>query len=660
MHTDASDGYRGMGSAGSDSRRRSDSEGRDLNRAGRQLGRAVRSAGEAVSDSAAKGVEAGSSAGRTLRDAADAVPSRASKAGKRGRGGGQRPTPPAHRPRSVREWPDGMPHSGPNFDDPLLGAARGALGLPFVDKLPDGASTSVEAGCTFGTGNPFECTGASQAEGTEEGDKGKNSKKGKRDSGADKPSGDRKPAKPKAKIGPHAEAESTGKVTVSKGDPELRRNGKEFKSLTVSGGTKDKGTAGLEFGLLGLDLSLSDNRSRDYQTTLGRDKAERVAKGDAEPPDPDHPKGLDKGESITYSQSKSKTTAGSQHIGPVRFGGDEEKGTSETAGIQRVGKDKVRISQGTDKFVRESQEAGVGVDDANGSARSVNETGKGKGSEIEVDLSTAAGRRAYERFRSTGQLPTPDAKGTRNPAVKETSTWTENGELAAEAGPSSGSLSGSEHSETHEETEYVGKGDERREVTFKHRWGDTNLEQVKSTERNGTPKPNTSEISVEGADGDAVEEALELRGVADAPDIDDEANVRVDFTTEELERLQDGVIDGLQEESDDDRSNEEYSEGQRRHTPPYDQRPTGSVGGISHDPKSYIAAAETPADVGKEIQLIGDERMGTDEGHNFVEELNKLQEDTKGAPGRITVFNEDGTRYTLDYCGRLKKIRSKD
>lgn len=124
------------GSSEPGSRRRSDEEDRDLNRAGRQLGRAVRSVGGAVSDSAAEGVEAASSAGRTMRDAADTVPSRAAKAAKNGRGGGQRPRPPAHKPRSVREGPEGMPDAGPNLADQLLGAAREVLGLPFFDKLP--------------------------------------------------------------------------------------------------------------------------------------------------------------------------------------------------------------------------------------------------------------------------------------------------------------------------------------------------------------------------------------------------------------------------------------------------------------------------------------------------------------------------------------------
>ncbi|MDQ3647982.1 MAG: hypothetical protein M3433_05270 [Actinomycetota bacterium] len=632
----------------------------------------MRGVGEAVGRSAAKGIDAGSSAGRTVRDAADAVPSGAAKSRKRARDGAQRPRPPAHEPRSVKEWPEKMPDSGPSFDDPLLGGARRALGLPFFDKLPEGASTSLEAGCEFKLGDPFRCTGASPDEGAKDGDKGKERKNGKRDGGTDKPTadaagdrskgGDRRPPRSRVKFGAHAGAESIGKVTFTKGESELRRNGKTFTPLTVRGGTADKASAGLELGLLGTELSSGDGRSTDYQTTMERDNAERVAKGDKAPPDPDDPESLGKGESVRYSRTKSRTTGGSQHVGLLRFGGDEEEGTTETAGIQRVGKDRVRISVGTDEYVRHSQELGLGVDDLKGSAREVDETRKGRGSEIDVDLSTAAGRRHLNRFRSTGELPPPDARGTGNAAVKESSTRTENGELAAKAGASSGTLSGSEHSETDEKKAYLGKGDERREVTFKHAWGDTNLEQVKSTRRDGSPAPDTTEITVEDADGDAVEDALELRGVADPPEIDDEANVRVDFTNAELERLQDGVIDGLQEEHDDDeRSNEEFSEDERRHTPDYDERPTGSVGGITHDPRSYIAAARTPADVGKEVQLVGDERMGTNGGHHFVEELNKLQEDSgAGPPGKITVFNEDGTRYTLDYCGRLKRIRSKD
>jgi len=144
-----------------------------------------------------------------------------------------------------------------------------------------------------------------------------------------------------------------------------------------------------------------------------------------------------------------------------------------------------------------------------------------------------------------------------------------------------------------------------------------------------------------------------MRGVSDVPEIDDEANVRVDFDDDDLQAIQDAVIED-QRDDDDDRSNEEYSEDMRRSVPPYDIRDENNSWLL--DPSTAIAAAETPADVGKELQLIGDERGYTDQGHDFLPELNELQSDVASAPGRITVFNPDGSSFVIDsdFCGRVK------
>ncbi len=194
--------------------------------------------------------------------------------------------------------------------------------------------------------------------------------------------------------------------------------------------------------------------------------------------------------------------------------------------------------------------------------------------------------------------------------------------------------------------------DQGETVTFSHEWGDTNLEQVSRTRSDGTQAPNRTEITVDDAPSDAVEEALSMRGVSDLPEIDDEATVRVDFDDDDLQAIQDAVIEDQRDE-DDDRSNEEYSDEMRNRVPPYDMR--GDDDWLS-DPATAIAVAESPEDVGKELQLIGEAREYTHEGYDFLPELNELQSDLALAPGRITVFNEDGSSYVIDsdFCGRLK------
>lgn len=582
-------------------------------------------------------------AGGTRRAPRAAAPQRTPAGFKRGPGGEFFPVPRAHPPHPAEgrnDWPDSAPQSGPDIGGPVAKTLRKAFELPFFDLLGDGESTSLEGGCSGKSAEPAKCLGKTAG--------GAGQPDGKPTKGTSRsPRG----KKPKGKAAPpiHGGWSVTATAAIAKGEPEARRNGKSFQDLDVSASVNESAGGGFDFRLFGADLSFGAEREISYQATVSEKRADRMKEGQAKAPDPYHWRSLRNGESVSYADGDADTSSGGINVGPLRFGGRGASGRSRYAGIKRVGKHQVQVSVGDEDFVRASNSIGFGVDEAHADVGSGDELRQGKQSRVTLDMRSRASRRALQSFLDDTELPAPTGKGRSDAAVEESKTWTEDASGSLTLGPSTTSESDSEHSETHSKTRYLGQG-EREDVGFEHRWGDTDLEQVTRTRRDGTQAPERSEITVEDSDTDAIEEAVSLRGVRQVPEIDEGATVRIDFSEQDLEAIKGDAIANRQEEYGDDSSPEEYSETQRRRLPSYDERGTVDFGPMEPHPYDYVAAGETPSDVGKAVQLL-------DDGHTFVESLNELQDGTE-APGRITIFNDDGTTYVVDrdFCGRVKEL----
>ena len=117
-------------------------------------------------------------------------------------------------------------------------------------------------------------------------------------------------------------------TSAARGEPEVRRNGKEYSDMSVSARVEDRATAGFDFRLFGSEISLTEAGTLDYEVTVQSERADRIADGER-PPDPYRPRSFDKGESAVIKRSESEGGSGTTSVGPLRFGSSGEEGTSE-------------------------------------------------------------------------------------------------------------------------------------------------------------------------------------------------------------------------------------------------------------------------------------------------------------------------------------------
>jgi hypothetical protein len=541
-----------------------------------------------------------------------------------GAGGGEPPRPPSHPPNAADEDPyPGAPNEGPAVGDSFL---DDVFGLAPFSILGEGESLSVEGGCGAQTGSPVKCIG--------------------------KETGGKKGTQParKPKRGPFAGVEVVGSAATSRGEPSTRMNGRSYSTLDVSADVRTEGSLGVD-GKAGAGgkVSAKEGRKANYSVTVGERRAERIVDGELDAPDPMNPETLRQGESITLGDSRYSGSGGEISFRFFRFGGGEEEGETESAAVQRVGKDRVRISVGNEDYVQSNLEIGAGMDEANVSLGSVHQLRQGERSQIELDLSTPAGRREYRRFIGSGNMPDPEGPGRRNAATVNGWYASEGSEVKTKAGPVSASDSSSGHSESETTTDYLDS--QREEVEYEHVWGDTTLQRTRNTSRGGEEQQSATSILVEEVSEDVLADALESRGVRDVPELDEASTVRLDFNNAELARLKDGAIEKYTEDYDDEVAPEEISERVRGRIPPIDMR--GDIVDRFTDATSILTAAENPEDVAEELQLMGEMQGDADEWMTVMKEVD--EEYGGGVPsGHITVFaeGEPSRTFTVE-CGRL-------
>ncbi len=533
------------------------------------------------------------------------------------------PRPRAHPAKAADEDPyPGAPNKGPELGDSILGDL---FGLAPFGLLGEGESLSVEGGCGAGTGDPANCVG-----------KEIGGKKGKQPPA---PRGKRP-----VKKGPFLGVDVIGTAATSRGEPDTRMGGKSYTTLDVTADVRTEGSAGVSDGVgTGMKLSGGEGHKTTYSATVREDRAERIVDGEADAPDPTRPRTLRRGESITLADSSYEKKGGAISFRFFRFGGGDEEGETESAAVQRVGKDRIRISVGSEDYVKSSLEIGGGVDEANVALGHVDELREGKRSEIDLDLSAPQGRREYQRFLGTGAMPDPDGEGRSNAATVSGWYASEGDEIKGTLGPATTSDSESGHSESESTKDYLDS--EREEVTYEHTWGDTKLQRVQKTDSKGEAQASATSILVDDVSEDVVEDALEARGVDDVPELDDETTVRLDFSDAELSRLKDGAIDKYTENYDDDEiDREEISEQARGRIPPIDLR--GSTVDRLTDPTSILTAAEKPEDVAEELQLMGELQGDADEWMTVMSDVD--EEYGGGVPtGTITVFADGDTSHSF-------------
>ena len=229
-----------------------------------------------------------------------------------------------------------------------------------------------------------------------------------------------------------------GEVTgeISRGDPRLAFDGKEYETLGLSVDlrTAAGATARRPRGI-GITLDTFSGRALTYELMLTSDRAEELADGDAEAPNPLDPRSLEEGETIVMGSEHYSGNGQEVSYRVLQASLGFEEGRRLSSGVERIGEDRVRIYVGDEDFVRHALALRLGTDDLGVAAGISREFSSGDLRTVELNLNRRGGWNAYQRFVTTGTLPDPWQRGVRRNADVDSASWSACTSLELDAGP---------------------------------------------------------------------------------------------------------------------------------------------------------------------------------------------------------------------------------
>jgi hypothetical protein len=336
---------------------------------------------------------------------------------------------------------------------------------------------------------------------------------------------------------PGVSVQASGEIKIERSPTRLDLEGCPFQTLSIQAAMKLIANAEAKNARAGGKLQAYLGQSTKYAVTVTPENADEIEDGDRLPPNPLDPTTLNQGESIQLSEeyyAGVKASGTYRHI-QLEMGYDE--GTRVSAGVRRIDDTTVRVMVGDEEFVRQALRLGLSLGDAGVSIGNSKDLSDGRLEAIDIDISTEAGWNAYQAFVESGELPHPGAPGTSLPTRSQTVRYTDSTEFSAKLGGLSIGGPGASSEGRWVETENLIDG--TTEYTAHVRYNDTSFAIVTTENADGDPvgAPRYS-LMLHGVDESYIPALYERTG-AEPPEGDPPSDIRIDFTEDELQDLQD-------------------------------------------------------------------------------------------------------------------------
>ena len=168
--------------------------------------------------------------------------------------------------------------------------------------------------------------------------------------------------------------------------------------------------------------------------TATPDQMDNIAAGRRKAPNPIDPRSIAPGEAVQMSQEYFNGLGLSGDYAKLQASLGYDHGRRVSSGVKHLGDGKMRVYVGDEDFVRNALGLGGGAKGVKVEAGFSQEVGDGKLRAVDIDVSTAAGWDAYQRFVTSGSLPEGTEPGTSNPTTAITRRASQSAKLEATFG----------------------------------------------------------------------------------------------------------------------------------------------------------------------------------------------------------------------------------
>ena len=345
--------------------------------------------------------------------------------------------------------------------------------------------------------------------------------------------------------------------SVDRSPTTLDGNGCPSQTLGIKGTVEVTVGGKGEVAKVGGGLQAVAGTATGYSVSVPPDQVDAISDGTRSAPNPVDPRSIKGGESVELSQEfyYGGRMQAQYHALQAEMGYD--KGRKVSAGVQRVNDSTVRVTVGDKDFVRDSLSLGVGAGPASVALAMGGEMSDGGLRQVDIDISTQAGWKNYQRFITTGRLPKDGATGTTNPARSRVVEYKDS--TAAKVTLGKRSIGGilAESGATGIETR---NADGTVTNSFVGHTGDVGVVVVTETDAAGNTTPKQYSLTLENPDPGTIERYESDTGRTLTPGKD--GSLRFDFSAADFGKMRQQAFDQVMHQAQQD--GEDLSEAEVR------------------------------------------------------------------------------------------------
>jgi hypothetical protein len=246
-----------------------------------------------------------------------------------------------------------------------------------------------------------------------------------------------------------------------------------------------------------LGANVSVGTALNYRVSMSKEQYAAIRAGQAPLPNPFDPQSIPPGGSVMLNASaftRSQVEATFRGIG-IDSAHLETQGLS--IGVARLDDDNVRIHAGPSEMVRNEMGLGVELGPLSVGIGAEKSLISGSARVADIDLSSTAGREAYDRFLSTGQFPNSETPGVSNSGTVRNINFSQELSVGAELDLGPVKVGGSLEINSAEARRRIVEYDDGRTVdSFRNRFNDTSLVTTQTTGPGGIVDPDKSGTSL--------------------------------------------------------------------------------------------------------------------------------------------------------------------
>jgi hypothetical protein len=289
----------------------------------------------------------------------------------------------------------------------------------------------------------------------------------------------------------------------------------------------------------GVSVDAYVGRDVSYKISTDPERADRIADRHEEPPSPVDPTSIPPGSAVTLDEyTYAGMDLGVSYRGiQAEFG--YNRGRKVSAAIERTDTDHVRLTVGDADLVQQTLALALGTEDANVSASSDKSLADGKTRQVDIDLNTPEGQRAYQSFIKTGALPEA-GKGVANPRSSKVLEYNASTKLGGKLAGLEASLIDTDSSGQIVETT---NPDGTLSVMQYAREGEVGLSHQLTVGADGEPGPSRYSLRLQDVPGSLAGALAKEAGL----DYDDKnKDVTINFDDIDIRRMRTAAVDQLE------------------------------------------------------------------------------------------------------------------